>query len=612
MLPRAVRPASRALRRLAVALGVAAVPAMLAAAAPPASAAVAADCVAGEYFDADTETCVPAEVGFYTDEGGLTAPVAIPLGSEGTGGAEDGTGSTGIADCEAGTYRGDAATTFCVDAEAGRIVAEPGASASTPCEAGTFQAEAGRTACDPAPAGSFVGSEGATAATLCAAGSFSASTGASACTPAAVGSYVSGTGATAQVAIPLGSEGTGGASDGTGSTGTDECEAGSYRGDEDTTSCVDAAVGFYVASAGATAQVAIPLGSEGTGGASDGTGSTGTDECEAGSYRGDEDTTSCVDAAPGSFVATAEATAATTCPKGTFQPDAGQTSCDDAPAGSHVPVTGATAAALCEPGTYSDAPGAEACTPAAVGYYVPRPGATTQLRCITAEETGLSRCPVPTSTPSDDTDDEELAVGDEPLSAQGDPCEPGTWSATGTSRAGVSCTPASPGTFVADAGATAEEPCPAGTFSDTFGATACTPAPVGSYVATTGAMDPAPCPGATEPGATECPETVAAPEAQSVVEPDSSTSVGWWIGGLVLVLAAGGAGFVLVQRRTGILTASVDGAAGAGPSTLTRLRGLDTTAAPAAPAVPPAPEVLEWDEALDGRPDDDPPPQPLG
>lgn len=106
-----------------------------------ARAVVADDCVAGEWYDG-TE-CVAADVGFYTDEAGATEQTAIPLGSQGTGGSDDGTGSTGTALCAEGTYRGDADTTFCVDAEAGRVVASTGATESTPCEAGTFQAGTG-------------------------------------------------------------------------------------------------------------------------------------------------------------------------------------------------------------------------------------------------------------------------------------------------------------------------------------------------------------------------------------------------------------------------------------------------------------------------------------
>jgi hypothetical protein len=277
---------------------------------------------------------------------------------------------------------------------------------------------------------------------------------------------------------------------------------------------------------------------------------------------------------------------------------------------------GSAAAALCPAGTFTAATGATTCTPAQVGYYVPRPGSTQQLRCVTATEPGLARCPAPTAAPSAPPT-EGPATGDEPLSPQGDECPPGTWSATGTSRAGSTCTPASPGNFVAEAGATAQEPCPIGTYSDGFGATECTLAPVGTFVGAVGAMDPVPCPGAMEPGMIECPEVLALPAIEAALEPAGQRPLWWWFGGLTVVLAAGGAGFVLVQRRTGALAASVT-AAGASEATLTDLPGIDatrtdlapTTASPttATPPVTAAPDVLEWDEALDG--DLDPPPAP--
>jgi hypothetical protein len=177
---------------------------------------------------------------------------------------------------------------------------------------------------------------------------------------------------------------------------------------------------------------------------------------------------------------------------------------------------------------------------------------------------------------------------------------------------------------VALPGATAEETCPPGTYSDGFGATECTIAPAGTFVAGAGAMDPIPCPGATEPGLTECPEVVAVPVLESDAESAGSRSVAWWVGGLSLVLAAGGAGFVLLQRRTGVLVAGGPGTSGV-DGALVGLPGLDTTVTDLAvvSATGPRPwpdakseaqpDVLEWDEALDGRMDGDettPPPDP--
>jgi len=382
--------------------------------------------------------------------------------------------------------------------------------------------------------------------------------------PCAVGSYLAGESC---LPIPLGSGGTGGAADGTGSTGIKACEPGTFRSDAATTSCLP-----------------IPLGSGGTDGAADGTGSTGIKACVPGTFRGDAEaaTTSCLPAPAGSFAAGSGRQAAVLCPAGSFQKDPGKDSCDEAPAGHFVPVAGSDRTALCPRGSFSVAKGAEACTPASIGYYVPGPGASEQLRCITALEEGLSVCPAPTVAPAVPGTDGP-ATGDEPLRPQGDECPPGTWSPTGTAGAGSSCTPASPGAFVAGAGATAEEQCSPGTYSDSFGATACLPAPVGTFVAGSGAMDPVLCPGALEPGLTSCPdELAAAPEPAETTS--GATPWWWWAGGLALVLAAGGGAgaFLLLRRRAGSF-AGTEGMAG--PS----------SAPPASPV-----EVLEWDEALDG------------
>ena len=416
--------------------------------------------------------------------------------------------------------------------------------------------------------------------------------------------------------IPLGSQGTGGTG-GVGSTGVEQCPAGKYRSVAASTFCVD-----------------IPLGSRGTGG-SNGLGSKAVELCPVGTFRSDTATTACAPIPAGregtGGSGEVGSTGTRACPVGRFRSVGPSvvpsTACAAIPLGSEgrggaSDGTGSTGTALCDRGTFRGDPATTACRPARVGFVVPDPGSRTETPCPTATRTGLAVCPEATTAPTPAPERDAPETGDGSLSPQGEECSPGTWSVTGTSRGGSSCTPASPGTFVASPGATAEEPCPAGTFSDGFGATECTPAPVGTFVAEVGAMDPVPCPGAMETGMTVCPEAeVAALPTEQLADPDGRTSVWWWIGGLTLVLAAGGAGFVLVQRRTGALDATVT-VASAGAATLTDLTGIDTTSsdlravdpgwAPDPAASSGVPDVLEWDEALDGVLDDeqDPPPNP--
>ena len=82
-------------------------------------------------------------------------------------------------------------------------------------------------------------------------------------------------------------------------------------------------------------------------------------------------------------------------------------------------------------------------------------------------------------------------------------CIAGTYSATGNAP----CTAASPGNFVATAGATAQTPCVAGTFQASSGATSCGAAQPGNFVATAGATSQTACLAGTfqaSSGATSC------------------------------------------------------------------------------------------------------------
>jgi hypothetical protein len=237
----------------------------------------------------------------------------------------------------------------------------------------------------------------------------------------------------------------------------------------------------------------------------------GCQPCPSGEYKTASDLSACIDAPPGTYV-TDPTQAPTSCPAGTYNLTYEASSvdaCIKARRGHFAPSTTA-ADRPCVKGTYADVEGLAACKPAAIGFYVPTDGATAQLACPTAKVTGSTTCPAaattPAPAPTPTPTPAPAPAPTEPLDgpAAGDPCPAGSWSATGTIPFGGVCTPASPGSFVADEGSTAQEPCPPGSYSATFGADECTLASVGSYVPTSGATAQSPCPAATSPGASTC------------------------------------------------------------------------------------------------------------
>lgn len=281
-------------------------------------------------------------------------------------------------------------------------------------------------------------------------------------------------------------------------------------------------------------------------------GATAPTECVPGTYQDESGKRLCKDAALGQFVPAKAATKAELCPAGTYGVKAKATSqadgCRPAEPGSFVATAGQAGTTACAAGTYQPDPGKASCIPAAVGFHVPTAGARSQTPCSTATTTGSKACvaaaPAPEPEPTDEPDAaEDDAAGDPDfVRPDGDPCPPGTWSPDGLVPTASSCTPAAPGTFVAEAGATEEVACPAGTYSGAFGATECTPAEVGFYVPATGASSQLPCQSATEPGAATCGEPIAA---------DTASSGGRLLPILVAfvaVLIAAGA-FVLLRQR---------------------------------------------------------------
>lgn len=105
--------------------------------------------------------------------------------------------------CVAGQY-GDVATATCVAAPSGTFVPTAGATSPTPCPVGTYSAMAGATSCTLAPAGSYVAVTGSKHATPCAAGSYIPVSGRSSCLVAPIGRYVPKRGARTSLPCAMG------------------------------------------------------------------------------------------------------------------------------------------------------------------------------------------------------------------------------------------------------------------------------------------------------------------------------------------------------------------------------------------------------------------------
>jgi len=100
------------------------------------------------------------------------------------------------------------------------------------------------------------------------------------------------------------------------------------------------------------------------------TGSMYDVECSAGTYQPSTGQTSCIDASVGYYVASTASTSQTACAAGTYQASTGQSSCTDASAGYYVPSTGSATQTACAAGTYQPSTGQTSCTDASAGYYV--------------------------------------------------------------------------------------------------------------------------------------------------------------------------------------------------------------------------------------------------
>ena len=249
------------------------------------------------------------------------------------------------------------------------------------------------------------------------------------------------------------------------------CLAGTW---ENSSTCVNAAPGYYVPVDGATSQT----------------------QCAVGTYQPLAGQTSCISASPGHFVATAASIMQTQCGPGTYQPASGSSECLLSPAGSAVPDSGAQFPTQCPLGFYQPAEGAISCIAASPGNFVDSVGAVSQ-----------SACPMGKYQPyAGSINCIDASAG---YFVAGPGAELQTKCATGTFQAftgQAACDQAPAGSFVNTLGATAATLCSAGTYQPNAGATMCFPADPGFYVPTDGATSQTACPsGQTSmAGATAC------------------------------------------------------------------------------------------------------------
>ncbi|KAH8062745.1 hypothetical protein JL721_8649 [Aureococcus anophagefferens] len=395
-------------------------------------------CPAGTYSLSGASYCITCDPGSYTAIDGQTSCLFSDAGSYVAT-----SGATAQSTCAAGTY-----------------TAGSGARDCSLCAAGTFQASAGMTSCGLSNAGSYVPTTGATAETPCAPGKFSGSgasecaqcspgfytgeTGQSACSLTDAGKYVDVAGSSTQTPCPPGTY------SGSGASACSDCAAGTYSdNDAGAASCTTVSAGGYVGVAGASAQTPCAPGKFSGSGASECT------RCSPGFYTGETGQSACSLADAGKYVDVAGSSTQTPCPPGTYS------------------GSGASACSDCAAGTYSDNDaGAASCTTVSAGGYVGVAGASAQTPCPAGHYSGSA------ATACDACAVGTYAAGEGGSGATA--CEPCGLASFAGAEGSTSCTLSDAGYYVASAGQSAADPCPAGYYSGS-GASACAACEVGRY-----------------------------------------------------------------------------------------------------------------------------------
>ncbi len=303
------------------------------------------------------------------------------------------------------------------------------------------------------------------------------------------------------------------------------CNPGTYASG---TACVNAPVGYYVPSAGAT----------------------GPTPCPPGTWQNNAGQSHCVVAGSGTYVSGYAAGSASTCTgsystsvAGTYSPGGnihtwpdqyttvGPTSCTPAVAGYYIPTSGATSVAAqmgpCNAGYYAPL-GSATCIAAPAGYYVPSAGASGaipcppgtwqnnagQNHCVIAGSntyspyygsTGASGCPAGTSSVSvagqyssggniHTWPDQYTTVGPTTCAVMTQvQCNPGYYAQPGA----AACSAVPAGFYTPSAGATAPIPCPPGTWQKNGAQNHCVVAGSNTYVSSYAAGAANGCPAGT-------------------------------------------------------------------------------------------------------------------
>ena len=404
--------------------------------------------------------------------------------------------------CSAGEY----GRYFCLDADVGHFVSEPGQVGQVPCDFGTYQPSTGQINCLDSQPGHHVDMIASVLQEPCLVGMYQPLSAQQFCLDSQPGYYVNSTGSSNQTACDLGEYQSNSAQasciiatpghyvDTIASSTQTPCLAGSYNpstGSNDSSACLLADLGNYTSQSGMSYQIIASPGYY-----VDTIGSDHQTPCLAGSYNpdtGSNNSSACLladlgyyvnsqarsyqtAAQPGNYVDTVGATDQTPCLAGSYNPDTASIASSDcllADLGYYVSSPGSPYQTSAQPGYYVNSTGATEQTPCSAGHYNPLPNAISVSSCLPAQAGHI--------------------VPSEGRSYQS-PCGLGEYqSAVGQ----ISCIATDPGYYTSGTGNSAQTPCAPGYYNNQSSATSCELVPKGTYAEGEANVDPTNCPTGT-------------------------------------------------------------------------------------------------------------------